>query len=89
MGPAVVEVTPGAGALPKEISMGFRGLANGWTDGQSLGEKVVAPRQAGVASALSAAALPVGVSLCLGGISAKGPSSLTFTSGLMNPRRGQ
>lgn len=31
VGPAVAAATPGAGALPKEISMGLWGLA-GWMD---------------------------------------------------------
>lgn len=51
VGPAAAEVTPGAGALPKEISMGLQGLAK-WLDRWTcLSEKVMVLRQGGVASA--------------------------------------
>ena len=73
VGPAAAEVTPGAGALPKEISMGLQGLAK-WLDRwTSLSEKVMVLRQGGVASAPPPPAAPllVGASLCLWEISAE------------------
>lgn len=51
VGPAVAEVALGAGVLPKEISMGLQGLAEQWTDGQFLSEKVMVRSQGRVASA--------------------------------------
>lgn len=88
MGPAVAEVALGAGVLPKEISMGLRGLAEQWTDGQFLSEKVMVRSQGRVANAPTpptptstpTAAQLVGLSLSLWAFLLKSPSSLTFAS---------
>lgn len=85
MGPAAAEVTPGAGASSKEISIAPRLGENGWTDGQFFEEKVMVTRQGWQVSPVLHSAGGKQV-LVYGTFLLKSPSSpLPLLLELMNP----